>query len=592
VQVFEYDLGARTQQRLKLDRGWAGSYLGYYAWGYNGAYGFSNAWSGYYYVQPEPAGEASTDYVDTPMVVRNESGTYGWWLSNDFNANVSHYVKFQPCCSTPLVGDWDGDGIDSPGVNVGGNRWILSNGYDGVPDHDFYYGVPGDRPLVGDWDGDGIDTVAIRRDWVFYLKNSLAGGNADITFGFGYATDKPVSGDFNGDGIDTVGVRRDHVFHLKNTHSGGTADITVGYGNPTDRPVIGDWNGDGTETPGVQREQWWYLSNDFAGTTNYALVYGNPGDIGLAGDWNPAPMDAFEDEAVTSVFNDAYGFAAVTNDAPATVIRYAPLVYIHQSEANFPASARTHFLKNSELKFRTLASFRTKTLAGRGQISAIRLGAPDRNSNPYRVTRYGGTWRAYDFTRPGDNSQPRGGLAEPAGFYLDLVNNNAVREGVRDLTKVPAYFHYVPGRFITYWFFYPYNDGVGGFNHEGDWERVTVRLSGTTATHIALFRHGCNRQLTWAQISKQPGTNHPIVFAAEGSHGSYGTAADQYDTCVSGTVDYTQAGFGWKTWNWLADVQRQPWYGFGGAWGEVGDYETTTGPLGPSRYKTPAPTGW
>jgi len=35
----------------------------------------------------------------------------------------------------------------------------------------------------------------------------------------------------------------------------------------------------------------------------------------------------------------------------------------------------------------------------------------------------------------------------------------------------------------------------------------------------------------------------------------------------------------------LIDVRTRPFYGFGGAWGEVGNISDTTGPLGPSQYK-------
>jgi hypothetical protein len=49
----------------------------------------------------------------------------------------------------------------------------------------------------------------------------------------------------------------------------------------------------------------------------------------------------------------------------------------------------------------------------------------------------------------------------------------------------------------------------------------------------------------------------------------------------------------WFTWQRLVDATKEPWYGFGGAWGRVGSAPEFTGPLGPSRYKTqglsPAP---
>lgn len=48
--------------------------------------------------------------------------------------------------------------------------------------------------IIGDWDGNGIDSPAVRRGRVFHLKNDFTGGQADHTFGFGLATDKAIVG--------------------------------------------------------------------------------------------------------------------------------------------------------------------------------------------------------------------------------------------------------------------------------------------------------------------------------------------------------------------------------------------------------------
>jgi len=545
-----------------------------------------------------PSARAAGDGIDTPGVVRAESGTWGWWLSNDFHANVAHYFRLGSTNATPLVGDWDGDGIDSPGVNIGGNRWLLSDAYDGVVDYDFYYGVQGDVPLVGDWNGDGLDTIAIRRGHCFYWKNTLSGGAAESVTCFGNPSDIPVVGDWDGNGTDTPGVVRDAGWWLNNDFS-GTVHHYFAFGLAGDRPLVGDWDGNGTDTAGVHRWNGFYLSNDFAGTTHHALTYGNPGDFPVAGDWNADPIDSWTDEA--SAFTpDSSGTRelAMAGSAPSPVIRYAPLVYIHPSEGNYPASARRDYLRHSSLRW-ARGGMVDRTVAGRGQISAIRLGDRPANTNPYsREVRVScgpyvscvKTYRSYDYTRPRGTEAPRNDLPVGDGFFLDFRGD---RGGIRDLSNVPAYYHYSPGAFITYWFFYPWNDGVSVGNHEGDWERVVVKLSSTnTATNIAYYRHRCYRTATWAQASKVPNTQHPIVFAAEGAHGTYGRAGDQYDSCATGIVDYTAAGPAWRTWTWLADVTQQPWYGFGGAWGEIGSSDITTGPLGPSRYKRPAPPEW
>jgi hypothetical protein len=593
-------LGSAASMNLTFGSEWADSYLGYHAWGYNSTAGWSDvAYSPHYYVSPGSYDvPPATDNRDTPGVVRNE-GAWGWWLSNDLHATVAHYFHFQGCCATPLVGDWDGDGIDSPGINIDGNRWILSNGYDGEVDHDFYYGIPGDTPLVGDWNGDGLDTIAIRRRDDFYYKNILGGGDADYVRGFGNPTDIPIVGDWNGDGIDTPGVVRDAGWWLSNDFN-ATVHHFFYFGLVGDRPLVGDWNGDGVDTPGVHRVNRFYLSDDFAGTTHHDPVYGNPGDFPVAGDWNPDPMDSFQDdERISSDEAATFQLASTADETERLLVtRYAPLVWLHRSEANFPASAREWFIKFSELKFAKVIPPDIKR-RGRGHVLAIKLGAPDRNSSPYTIYRSGRPYRSYDFTRPHDDEFDRRGLSKAEGFYLDLDDRR--RNGLRpDLFLVPTYYHYRFNRtsdtnnFITYWFFYPWNDGVATGNHEGDWERVVVDLDRHgNAVQIALYRHKCHRVVPWGQISVVRNTNHPIVFSAEGSHASYGTERDdQFDSCTDGhLVDSTQAGFAWQTWRSLHNVERQPWYGFGGAWGEKGKAAETTGPLGPG-WKSPAPAGW
>jgi hypothetical protein len=540
---------------------------------------------------PTPSTPVATDGIDTPGVVRNESGFWRWYLSNGFDASVTHAFGFHPASGTPVVGDWDGDGVDTPGINIGGNRWILTNGYDDIVDLDLTYGIAGDRPVVGDWDGDGIDGIGVVRGSTWYLKNVAGAGGHDLAASFGNPTDKAVAGDWDGNGTDTPGVVRNAVWWLSNDLA-GTVWRSVSFGLTADQPLVGDWNGDGVDSPGVRRSASWYLSNGFTGAVDRSFVYGNAGDVGVAGDYHPEPVDSFTD------LLEPMGGGAST--VPTPVSRYAPRVWIHSADANRPASARSWFLRHAELKWAVDFWF-DKTIAGRGQVRSIKLGAEDRNSAPYIVNRGGTNYATYHFTRPKDSTFPRNGAGLGEGFFLNVVGQGGwAGMPLLDLTqgRVPVYYHYRSRRFVTYWFFYSYNDGVAWGNHEGDWERISVKLNANNnATEVAMYRHpeGCYKTLPWSSVSKVSGTTHPVIYSSEGAHGSYSTAGDQFDTCThSVIVDHTEAGHAWDTWKRLADVEKQPWYGFGGAWGEVGNnFPTdTTGPLGPSQYKPPAPAGW
>lgn len=60
------------------------------------------------------------------------------------------------------------------------------------------FGAPGDLPIVGDWNGDGIDTVGVVRQGQWFLRNSNSSGFADLQFFYGTPTDLPITGDWDG----------------------------------------------------------------------------------------------------------------------------------------------------------------------------------------------------------------------------------------------------------------------------------------------------------------------------------------------------------------------------------------------------------
>jgi hypothetical protein len=51
----------------------------------------------------------------------------------------------------------------------------------------YYFGNPGDIPFMGDWNGNGIETPGLYRqsDGFVYLRNTNTQGPADIRFFFG-----------------------------------------------------------------------------------------------------------------------------------------------------------------------------------------------------------------------------------------------------------------------------------------------------------------------------------------------------------------------------------------------------------------------
>jgi hypothetical protein len=161
----------------------------------------------------------------------------------------------------------------------------------------FYYGNPGDFPFVGDWDCDGVDTPGLYRqsDGYVYLRNANTQGNAHITFYFGNPGDVPVPGDFNGDGCDTVSIYRPSQtrFYIINALGDdgkglGAADHDFTFGNAGDSPLSGDWDGDGIDGIGVHRATagMAYVTNELSsGAASTAVEVPEDNDP-VAGRWS------------------------------------------------------------------------------------------------------------------------------------------------------------------------------------------------------------------------------------------------------------------------------------------------------------------
>ncbi len=181
----------------------------------------------------------------------------------------------------PLMGDWDGDGEDTPGMYrpSSGYVYVRNSNTTGPGDIDFYYGIPGDIPIVGDWDGDGFDTVSIYRNGRVFISNTL-GGVAEFDFLFGNPGDRPFAGDFDGDGDDTVGLYRETSgrVYFRNTLDFGVADFDYFFGIAEDKVMAGDWNGDGTDTVAVYRPSAgmvYFKFDHLTGVADYELDVGN-----------------------------------------------------------------------------------------------------------------------------------------------------------------------------------------------------------------------------------------------------------------------------------------------------------------------------
>jgi hypothetical protein len=164
-------------------------------------------------------------------------------------------VNFGQAGDLPVAGDWDGDGIDTPGVfRPSTGQWLLANGANTNNSSPpvaitFNFGQTGDTPLAGDWNGDGIDTVGLFRASTsnFILSNSFLGTIDVPPFVFGSLGSLGFCGDWNGRGFATAGTFNKNLgtmgLNLTNTTGNGLGDILFNFGQNGDLPLAGDWDG-------------------------------------------------------------------------------------------------------------------------------------------------------------------------------------------------------------------------------------------------------------------------------------------------------------------------------------------------------------
>ena len=202
------------------------------------------------------------------------SGVYATYAPGT-NGTSRTRVEMPAATGTALLGDWNGDGVATPGRYSEGTFWITNSSVDSPTWQAAVTlgGQPGDIAVTGDIDGDRKDDFGIFNGGAWQWR--LATG-ATTTDTFGLLGDIPVVGNWDGKGGDNLGVFRAGLWQMrfptakkpkfvgkkvpfdKDPNSNfGIASINLGL--PTDIPVAGDWRGTGRATPGVVRGARWFL---------------------------------------------------------------------------------------------------------------------------------------------------------------------------------------------------------------------------------------------------------------------------------------------------------------------------------------------
>jgi len=204
----------------------------------------------------------------------------------------------------PLIGDWDCDGDETPGVyrQSDASVYLRNSTETGIADVTYVYGIPGDIPLAGDFNDDGCDTVSVYRPGTgqVFIINQLGSdgqplGAADLAYWFGVPGDRPFVGDFDGDGIDTIGVQRlgGAGIFVRQSHTTGPADASAFFSTEEDRFVAGDWRGDGLDHPAFFTSfeaTFHFIEFEGSWPPHPDVSFGEPGWLPVAGDFELPPL--------------------------------------------------------------------------------------------------------------------------------------------------------------------------------------------------------------------------------------------------------------------------------------------------------------
>jgi hypothetical protein len=218
----------------RLNRG--GAQVASFFYGNPGDFGFMGDWN--------------CDGIDTPGLYRRSDGYVYLRNSNTQGvADISFF--FGNPGDLPMAGDFNGDGCDTVSIyRPSEGRFYVINHLGsgdaglGAAEHAYYFGDPGDDPFMGDWNGDGIDTPGLRRpsNGFVYLRNSNTQGIGEIEYFYGDPGDVVFTGDWDKDGDDTLGLYRPSTgtVYLRNTNDTGVAHSSFGVGGGM-QPVGGEF---------------------------------------------------------------------------------------------------------------------------------------------------------------------------------------------------------------------------------------------------------------------------------------------------------------------------------------------------------------
>lgn len=299
---------------------------------------------------------------------------------------------------------------------------------------------------------------------------------------------------------------------------------------------------------------------------------------------------------------------------------FAPFVQLHPRERFMPASVKW-FLDGAALHWSDGDCGDVTVAASSGSdetptLSIARLGRDPTYTQKARTLpgcRVRKTFSASDYTRPYDYHRPEG-IAPNQGFYLDVRDSKrngkpAIDRGGRREIRAPVYYERSERKRagetmvrLTYWMLFgreripgPPETAARAFEGDWRWMRVLLQRTGPHEYAPVAVRYGPRSYyVPWRRIAAWtagPDSSHPGAFVTLGSHGLLPRPGNSKTLFRSGTRTFYPRAvatacprcIAWHSWRQLRDAREQPWYGFGGGWGETLGIDMPAG-MGPSRW--------
>jgi predicted outer membrane repeat protein len=228
-----------------------------------------------------------------------QSAAYLMLLSNnDYEYSLSRTVPagWPGLGDTPVVGDYNGDGITDPAIWRGSTgAWIIPLSPNFTTYAFYSWGQSGDKPIAADVDGDLQTDIGYWRPstgvWGFLLSSQNYSFASPMFFNWGTAVDIPVMADYDGDLLadpavvipPAGGQSRAYRILLSSQSYNPAMSVTIPAGWPGlgDTPVPADYDGDGLADPAIWRNNAgvWIIPKSSTNYANYMFAaWGASGD--------------------------------------------------------------------------------------------------------------------------------------------------------------------------------------------------------------------------------------------------------------------------------------------------------------------------